>query len=96
MLLTPQVLGGQFIGLLQRRLKWHVAEHNRIRASESRLIQEGLASEVAIALASHKGAADEITAIMDSREPDWGGEQEVTEEYLYVEHGNGSVDEGSQ
>lgn len=69
------------MALAQRRLKWHTAEHNRIKASWASFDEEAqvLASK---ALAQHRVAAMECEAILREEEPNWGTERSVTERYL--------------
>lgn len=75
------VIGGRMsaaVGLLHRRRKWHLAEHNRILASLDRLHSEA----ARLALESHRAAIAEIDAIGNWREPEWGPEEEETRKYL--------------
>ena len=76
--LAPQA---RTMALAQRRLKWHVAEHNRIQASWASLSGEAqvLARK---ALAEHRAASMECEAILREEEPNWGNEREITEAFL--------------
>ena len=85
-----QLLGPQAraMALVQRRLKWHVAEHNRIQASWVSL--SGEAQELARrALAEHRAASMECEAILREEEPLWGNEREITEAFLEPAHKEG-------
>ena len=73
-------LSDEIVGITFRRLKWHVAEYNRIAASRDLLKEQ--AREVEKALYGHRITADECAAIMTGVEPDWGGEKDITLAYL--------------
>ena len=69
------------MALVQRRLKWHTAEYNRIVASWASLSTE--AQEVAQeAKKQHRIAAMECEHILQAREPEWGNERDITERFL--------------
>jgi len=77
-LLAPQA---RAMALTQRRLKWHCAENNRIRASWASFDEE--AQQLALkAMAQHQAASMECEAILREEEPNWGGERETTERFL--------------
>ena len=76
--LAPQA---RAMALTQRRLKWHVAEHNRIKASWASFDEEAQALALK-AMAQHQAAAMECEAILREEEPNWGGERETTERFL--------------
>ena len=79
--LSPQARAN---ALVQRRLKWHTAEHNRIQASWASL--SGGAQELAKeAMKQHRIAAMECEHILQEREPEWGKERETTERFLAPE-----------
>ncbi len=72
---------GPSAALVLRRLKWHVAEHNRIKASWDSFDEEsqGLALT---AMAQHMAGRMECEAILREEEPNWGDEREITEAFL--------------
>lgn len=79
--LAPQA---RAMALVQRRLNWHTAEHNRIQASWASL--SGGAQELAKeALKQHRFAAMECEHILQEREPEWGNERSTTERFLEPE-----------
>ena len=82
------MFASQFLGpqararaLVQRRLNWHTAEYNRIRASWASLSKEAqeLGSQ---AMEQHRIAAMECEHILQRREPEWGNERDITERFL--------------
>lgn len=75
-------VGDELLGLTYRRLKWHMAEHNRIAAFRGQLLQQGLVREVELGLLGHRFAAGECAAMLRFEEPQWEGERNITEEYL--------------
>jgi len=75
---------GEILGLATRRLKWHVAEHNRILAEWS-LIPGGQRRQAARALVQHRAGAAEAIAFSQFLEPSWGEERETTEGYIHWE-----------
>lgn len=77
-LLSPNALA---MALVRRRLKWHTAEHNRIKASWASFHEEAQALALK-AMDQHRFASMECEAILDQKEPNWGDEREVTEGYL--------------
>ena len=77
-LLAPQA---RAMALTQRRLKWHVAEHNRIKASWASFDEEAQALALK-AMAQHRAASMECEALLREEEPNWGSERETTERYL--------------
>src|SRR3990167_3498672 len=78
-LLAPQA---RAMALTQRRLKWHVAEYNRIQASWASFDEE--AQKLALkAMAQHRAASMECEAILQEEEPNWGNERDITEGFLH-------------
>ena len=75
-------VGDELLGLTYRRLKWHMAEHNRIAAFRGQLLQQGLVREVELGLLGHRFAAEECAAMLRFEEPRWEGERSITEGYL--------------
>lgn len=72
---------GSVFGLMYKRLKWRIAEHNRILACREQLIQKGLTRQAEKAIEQHRGAIDELARMLKAEYPDWGGERDITEPY---------------
>ena len=90
--LQPIHENGMVLGLIFRRRKWRVAEHNRILASWDS-IPESRRRDALDGLLQHKAAVVELEALIAGAEPVWGNERGITEQFLSWEP---SINGGSQ
>jgi len=67
---------------MKRRRRWHVAEYNRIKASLDLFTGPDMERMASEALLMHKTALIELYALSGLEEPDWGGERDITEQFL--------------